>query len=75
MACEHPLDFKTLLKRMLTFRDERVVACPVCGQKVRVEFDKGMGRWLSGPVPAIPLMIWTPASASFRAKRRAVSLP
>ena len=57
LACEHPLDFKTLLKRMLTFRDERVVACPVCGQKVRVEFDKGMGRWLSGPVPAVPLMI------------------
>ena len=26
LACEHPLDFKTLLKRMLTFRDERVVA-------------------------------------------------
>ena len=42
MACEHPLDFKTLLKRMLTFRDERVVACPVCGQKVRVELDKGL---------------------------------
>ena len=54
LACEHPLDFKTLLKRMLTFRDERVVACPVCGQKVRVEFDKGIGRWLSGPVPALP---------------------
>ena len=42
---------------MLTFRDERVVACPVCGQKVRVEFDKGMGRWLSGPIPAIPLIL------------------
>ena len=42
---------------MLTFRDERVVTCPVCGQKVRVELDKGMGRWLSGPIPAIPLII------------------
>ena len=57
MACEHPLDFKTLLKRMLTFRDERVVACPACGQKVRVELDKGLGRWLAGPIPAIPLII------------------
>ena len=34
LACEHPLDFKTLLRRMLTFRDERVVTCPACGQKV-----------------------------------------
>ena len=57
LACEHPLDFGTLLRRMLTFRDERVVTCPVCGQKVRVEFDRGMGRWLSGPIPAIPLII------------------
>ncbi|HIR08501.1 MAG TPA: hypothetical protein IAA71_09890 [Candidatus Pullichristensenella stercoripullorum] len=57
MACEHPLDFGTLLRRMLTFRDERVVTCPACGQKVRVEFDRGMGRWLSGPIPAIPLII------------------
>ena len=57
MACEHPLDFKTLFKRMLTFRDERVVTCPACGQKVRVEFDSGWGRWLSGPVPALPLIV------------------
>ena len=41
LACEHPLDFKTLLKRMLTFRDERVVACPVCGQGKVAENSKG----------------------------------
>ena len=41
---------------MLTFRDERVVTCPACGQKVRVEFDSGWGRWLSGPIPALPLI-------------------
>ena len=41
MACEHPLDFKTLLKRMLTFRDERVVACPVCGQGKVAENSEG----------------------------------
>ena len=57
MACEHPLDFKTLLRRMLAFRDERVVTCPACGQKVRVEFDKGLGRYLAGPIPAIPLIV------------------
>lgn len=57
MACEHPLDYKTLLKRMLVLRDERVVACPACGQKLRVEFDRGAGRYLSAPVPALPLIV------------------
>ena len=57
MECEHPLDYKTLLKRMLTVRDERVVTCPACGRRVRVEFDEGWGRWLSAPIPALPLIV------------------
>ena len=57
MACEHPLDFKTLLRRMLTFRDERVVTCPPAGRRCAWSLTGAWGAGSPGPIPAIPLII------------------